>query len=142
MPAPFPGGSKVRPLILACAASLLLSVPAAAQDTPSEPADTPGPDCFRAGQVGGWGIIDGRTIRVRINSSRQYALRTVGSARALRWEMGIALSSFSGWICVGHVQDVYIHRVGQMPRSWLVESVEALSDATSGEATAQANAAP
>jgi hypothetical protein len=124
----------VRSLILAFAASLLLGAPAAAQDAPSEPADTHGPDCFRAGQVGGWGIIDGRTIRVRINSSRQYALRTVGSARALRWEMGIALSSYSGWVCVGDVQDVYIHRVGQMPRSWLVESVEALPDETPEEA--------
>jgi len=122
----------MRSLIFACAASLLVSVPAAAQDS-KPPEDTPGPDCFRAGQVGGWGIIDGRTIRVRINANRQYALRTVGSARALRWEMGIALSSYSGWICTGDVQDVFIHRLGSMPRSWLVESVEALPDQTPPE---------
>jgi hypothetical protein len=120
----------MRSLIIAVATSLLLSVPAAAQD-PKPSDEPPARDCFRAGQVGGWGVIDGRTISVRINGSRSYALRTVGSARALRWEMGIVLSSWSGWICTGDAQGgVYIHRVGSMPRSWVVESVEALPDET------------
>jgi len=112
--------------ILTFALSLALAPLASAKDGQASANPPAGRDCFLASQINGWGVIDGRTLRVRINSQRQYALRTVGSARRIRWEWGIAVTSWSGWICTGDGVGVEIHVAGEMPRSWLVEDVARL----------------
>ena len=113
-----------------CFASLFICGAASAQ-TPE-----PGPelppveerDCFGVDQVATWGIIDARTVRVRVNSRRMYALTTDRNARQLRWSMGIVLTSPSGWICVGDVRaQAQILDVGQAAQHmWFIQSVRAL----------------
>ena len=115
----------MRHLLATCAVSLFLCAGATAQ--PAAPASEVEPgDCFRNDAVTGWELIDNRTVRVRINSERSYSLTTNRSARALRWEMGIALTSRSGWICTGAERGVEIHTLGEIERTYVVDAVARL----------------
>ncbi len=113
-------------LFVAMLALLFVGGGARAQGpVPAPPPDAASPehDCFRNEDVAGWGLIDGRTVRVRINSNQSYALTTRMSARRLRWEMAISLSSRSGWICTGNEPGIEIRVAGATPRAWVVETV-------------------
>jgi hypothetical protein len=128
-----------RRLAALCLAVAFVSAPAVAQTEPAPPEQTER-DCFRVDDVHGWGLIDSRTVRVRINSQRQYALTTDRNARRLRWSMGIALTSPSGWVCVGDAPaQAEIHEVGPVTaNAWFVESVVALPDETAAAQGEQA----
>jgi hypothetical protein len=115
----------MRHLLAVSAASLLLCAAAAAQPATPEP-ETERGDCFRNESVAGWGLIDSRTVRVRIDSNRSYALTTNRNARALRWETGIVLTSPSGWICTGAERGVQIHTRGEIPQTYVVDAVARL----------------
>jgi hypothetical protein len=91
-------------------------------------AEAPAPerDCFRNQDIVGWGLLDDHAIRVRINGSRAYAIRTHMNVRRVRWEQSIALTSRSNWICTGDGLGVELHTGGETPRTWIVDSVTRL----------------
>ncbi|MGQ0533709.1 MAG: DUF6491 family protein [Caulobacteraceae bacterium] len=117
----------MRPATLLTALAALFCAGAVQAQTPPapEPAER---DCFRNAEIGGWGLIDRNTVRVRINSRRQYALTTLQSARRLRWETTIAVVSRSGWICVGDELGVTIQSFGEIPHAYEVVGVGRLPE--------------
>jgi hypothetical protein len=104
------------------------------------PAPEPARDCFRNEDIVGWGLLDDHAVRVRINSSRSYAIRTHMNVRRVRWEQSIALTTRSGWICTGDGLGVELHTGGETPRTWIVDSVTRLPE--NGAATEQAPQQP
>jgi hypothetical protein len=132
----------MRRLVASCFALAFLAAAPALAQTESQSAPE-GRDCFRVDDVHGWGLIDSRTVRVRVNSQRQYALTTDRDARRLRWTMNVALTSPSGWVCVGDTPaQAEIHELGQFANMWWVESVAALpveSAAAEGDSDAKTN---
>ena len=104
--------------VFACAGA------AAAQE--QAPAQEAARDCFRNEDIVGWGLLDDHAVRVRINGSRAYAIRTHMNVRRVRWEQTIALTSRSNWICTGDERGVELHTGGETPRTWIVDSVTRL----------------
>jgi hypothetical protein len=125
--------SMIRETLAAYAALAFLGFSAVADDTP--PAEEPAPatqdrDCFRTAQIRGWGVIDEDTLRVRINSRRQYALHLQIPAPRARFATSIGVNSRSGWVCTGREVGVDVNVGDSTARTWIVDHVERLPPPT------------
>ncbi|MBC7767899.1 MAG: hypothetical protein H7124_03860 [Phycisphaerales bacterium] len=93
------------------AAALLLS---SCATQPTEGSASSDRECFRAGDVNGYSVIDSHTVRVTVGPSRHYLLGTTWNANDLDWSTTIAIRSSAGRICTGNGLGVDI--IGGDPR--------------------------
>jgi len=85
----------------------------AACATPAEQVSAGDSDCFRAGSVNGYSVIDRNNVEVRVSPSRRYVLHTDWDTYNLRSAQGIAVRSPTGSICTGETQGILLETGGQ-----------------------------
>jgi hypothetical protein len=90
-----------RTAILAASAALALSACTTAQ-TADGTASAASRDCFRALDVGGYGVLDDHRVRVHISPQREYILTIGQDVQNLDWTHAISIRSVTSFICVGN----------------------------------------
>ena len=86
-------------------------------------------DCFRSGDVNGYGVIDDTHVRITVGASRRYVLTTGWNARDLDWTSAIAIRSATGRICTGNGLGVEL--IGGNPRrTYHIVAIERAPDDT------------
>lgn len=90
----------LRTAILAATAALALGACTTAQTANAGGAETR--DCFRALDIGGYGVLDDHRIRVHISPQREYILSIGQDVQNLDWTHAISIRSVTSFICVGN----------------------------------------
>lgn len=84
-------------------------------------------DCFRAGDVNGYSVIDDTHVRISVGASRRYVLTTMWNANDLDWTTAIAIRTATGRVCTGNGLGVEL--IGGEPRrTFPVVSIERAPD--------------
>lgn len=108
-------------LVCACAPSAADQAVAATSDR----------DCFHAGDVNGFNVIDQNNVRISLGAGRNYIMTTQWNTRWLNWDTEIVLRSTTGWICAGNGLGVEL--VGGEPRrTYAIRSIRRETEAPQG----------
>lgn len=109
----------LRPLVL----SMALALSACAYTQSSDSGAAGARDCFRALDVGGYGVVDENRIRVHISPQREYILTIARQTRDLDWTHAISIRSVTSFICTGESANVQLMG-GDPPQPYQVTNIE------------------
>lgn len=104
-----------------------IALAACASDSGADRSATASDDCFRVGDVNGYGVIDDTHVRITVGASRRYLLTTTWNAHDLDWTSAIAIRAATGRVCTGNGLGVEL--IGGNPRrTYPIISVERAPD--------------
>lgn len=82
----------------------------------------PHSDCFHAGEVTGYGVVDEHRVRLSVGT-RHYIFTIPQNTRDLDWNHAISVRSISSFICTGSGAGVQLMG-GEPPIPYQVTSIE------------------